>query len=151
MESELLILDVIQRVEEEGHAPRVRLVTRSYPSDARGLVMLTPECQSLEHLERAIGRLKVRLDTLLKEGGEVFRRNQAEKDAARRSVPRTPQEIWKAMEGAGDPEGMRQLFNPLPFATRKEVANFIFTHVNIFKGAASLFSQHFNEEACLLD
>jgi hypothetical protein len=55
------------------------------------------------------------------------------------------------MERAGGLDGMRQHFNQLPLEKRKEVADFIFTNVNIFKGAASLFSQHFNEEACLVE
>ena len=151
MESELLILDVIQEGKLEGGAPRLRVVTRSYPSDARGFVALVPECEGIEQLERAIAHLKGKLDTLLKEGTALFRKHQVEREATLKPIPRTPREIWKAMEGAGDLDGMREHFNPLPLEKRKELANFIFTNVNIFKGPASLFSQHFNEEACLVE
>ena len=126
-------------------------MTRSYPSDARGFVALAPECVGIEQLERAVGHLKGRLDAVLREGIELFRRHEIQREAAPRPVPKTAQEIWKIMEGAGDLEGMRDLFNPLPPEKRKEVANFVFSHLNIFKGAASLFSQHFNEEGCLLE
>ncbi|HVO82800.1 MAG TPA: hypothetical protein VMU60_00095 [Syntrophobacteria bacterium] len=151
MESELLILDVIEAAQEGTGAPRVRLVTRSYPSDARGLVVLAPECEGIEQLEDAVCRLKGRLDMLLEQGRALFRTHQAEREATVKAIPETPLEIWKAMEGSGDLDGMSAYFNPLPLEKRKEVANFIFTNVNIFKGAASLFSQHFNDEACLLE
>jgi len=151
MESGLLILDVIQTVEGEGGVPRVRVVTRSYPSDARGFVLLAPECERIEQLERAISHLKEKLDTMLREGMTLFRKHQAEREATLKPIPKTPQEIWTAMEGSGDLDEMREHFNLLPLEKRKEVANFIFSNVNIFKGAASLFSQHFNEEACLVE
>jgi hypothetical protein len=151
MESELLILDVIQKDKEEGGAPRVRVVTRSYPSDARGFVALVPECEGIEQLKRAINQLKEELDSMLREGTALFRRHQAERETTLKPVPKTPQEIWKAMEGSGDLDEMRQYFNLLPLEKRKEVANFIFSNVNIFKGAASVFSQHFNEESCLVE
>jgi hypothetical protein len=150
MESELLILDVVQEG-RGGGAPRVRLVTRSYPSDARGLVLLAPECEGIEQLERVIGHLKGKLDIVLVQGRALFRKHQAEREATVQPSPKTSQEIWKAMERAGGLDGMRQHFNQLPLEKRKEVADFIFTNVNIFKGAASLFSQHFNEEACLVE
>ena len=151
MESEPLILDVIEGAQGGRGAPRVRLVTRSYPSDARGLVLFAPECEGIEQLELTVSRLKGRLDMLLEQGRALFRTHQAQREATVKPIPKTPQEIWKAMEGSGDLNGMREHFNPLPLERRKEVANFIFTNVNIFKGAASLFSQHFNEEACLVE
>jgi hypothetical protein len=151
MESELLILDVIQEAKGGGGAPRVRLVIRSYPSDARGFVLLAPECEGIEQLERAIGQLKGKLDVVLEEGRTLFRKHQAEREASLQPAPETPQEIWKAMERVGSLDGMGEQFNRLPLEKRQEVADFIFTNVNIFKGAGSLFSQHFNEEACLVE
>jgi hypothetical protein len=151
VESELLILDVIQEGKEGQGAPRVRLVTRSYPSDGRGFVLLAPECEGIEQLERVISHLKGKLDIVLEEGRALFRKYQTEREATLQPIPKTPQEIWKEMERAGSLDGMREYFNPLPLEKRKEVADFIFTNVNIFKGAASLFSQHFNEEACLVE
>ena len=151
MESDLLVLDVIQEGKGEEGSPRIRLVTRAHPSDARGFVLLTPECEGIEQLERAISHLKGKLDTMLREGTALFRKYQAEREATLKPIPKTPQEIWKTMEGSGDLDGMREHFNLLPLEKRKEVANFIFSNVNIFKGAASLFSQHFNEEACLVE
>jgi hypothetical protein len=151
MESELLSLDIIEGAQGGRDTPRVRLVTRSYPSDARGLVLLTPECEGIEELERTVSRLKGRLDMLLEQGRAMFRTHQAQREVTVKPIRQTPQEIWKAMEGSGDLDGMRAHFNPLPLEERKEVADFIFTNVNIFKGAASLFSQHFNENACLVE
>ena len=151
MDSELLILDVKEGDQGGRTAPRVRLVARSYPSDARGLVLLAPECEGIEQLELGVSRLKARLDMLLEQGKALFRTHEAQRAAPVKPIPTTPEEIWKAMEGTGNLDGMREHFNPLPLEKRKEVANFIFSNVNIFKGAASLFSQHFNEEACLVE
>lgn len=151
MESELLILDVIQEGKGGQGAPCVRLATRSYPSDARGFVLLARECEGIEQLEHAISHLKGKVDILLEEGRALFRKHQTEMEVTLQPIPKTPQEIWKEMERAGSLDGMREHFNPLPLEKRKELADFIFTNVNIFKGAASLFSQHFNEEACLVE
>jgi hypothetical protein len=151
MESDILMLDVIHQGKGEGAVPRVRVVTRSYPSDARGFVLLAPECDGIEQLERAISHLQERLETMLREGTTLFRKHQAEREATLKPIPETPQEIWKTMERSGGLDEMREHFNPLPLEKRKEVANFIFANVNIFKGTASLFSQHFNEESCLIE
>jgi hypothetical protein len=48
-------------------------------------------------------------------------------------------------------EEMREYFNGLSLNKRQEVADFVLTQLNIFKGAASIFSQHYNEVECLLE
>jgi len=48
-------------------------------------------------------------------------------------------------------EEMRGIFNALGSEKRQEVADFVLTQLNIFKGTASTFSQHYNEQECLLE
>ena len=61
------------------------------------------------------------------------------------------EDIWQALEECSSLEEMRELFNGLSLSKRQEVADFVLTQLNIFKGAASTFSQHYNEAEFLLE
>ena len=63
----------------------------------------------------------------------------------------SPEEIWQALEECSSIEEMRELFNGLSIGKRQEVGDFVLTQLNIFKGAASIFSQHYNEIEYLLE
>jgi|Deesub1362B_J571_1020462.scaffolds.fasta_scaffold03002_2 hypothetical protein len=145
---ELLTLDL-----EEGEGgQRARIVTRSYPSDDRGFVSLTPYCGTPEEMERAVEDLKARLDTLLAEARKVFlplpQPNRMEQEPFE---PESPEELWHAMARCKTLEAMQRLFNPRDPELRREVADLVFSRVNVFKGPGALFSQHYNDEKGLLE
>ena len=150
MKADVVLLDLIQVEEGDPASLRVRLVARSYPSDANGFIFLTPECSTREHFEDAVGELKEKLDTLLQKAREAFRQHESKSEPAPREL-HTVEEIWQAMEASTTLEGMQEIFNTLDLEKRREVANFVFSRLNIFKGVASTFSQHFNEEDCILE
>lgn len=149
---ELLHLDLVQQEEGDLEPPRMRLVVRAYPSDEKGFVSLTPECNTMEGFEQAVAELKKRMDSTLERARETFQQYQARAKGEKAvSDFHSPEEIWQALEECSSIEGMRELFNGLSIRKRQEVADFVLTQLNIFKGAASMFSQHYNELDYLLE
>ena len=152
MTGEVLFLDLIETEEKEGAPPRMRLVVRAYPSDEKGYASLTPECDTLEGFEQAVDELKKRMDSALVRARETFQQYQAQAKGEKAVTDyHTAEEIWQALEDCASLEEMRELFNGLSPSKRQEVADFVLTQLNIFKGAASTFSQHYNESEFLLE
>jgi hypothetical protein len=149
---EVLHLDLVQQEEGELAPVCVRLVVRGYPSDSRGYVSLTPDCETMEGFEKAVGNLKKSMDSILERAKTTLQQCQAQvKGETAVTDFHSSEEIWQALEECSAIEEMRILFNGLSLRKRQEVANFVLTQLNIFKGAASIFSQHYNEEEYLLE
>ena len=149
---EVLLLDVVQEEEGEAASPCVRLVVRAYPADAKGFVSLTQKCERIAVFEQAVAELRKRMDDILLSAREIFQQYQPQvKGEEAVTEFHKAEEIWQALEECASIDEMRELFNTLSRSKRQEVANFIFTQLNIFKGAASTFSQHYDEEEYLLD
>lgn len=149
---EVLYLDLLDKEEGESGGVGVRLMVRAYPSDSRGYVSLTPDCATMEEFEKALAQLNKNLENIRESAKTTFQQIQAKvkKDNAVSDF-HTSEEIWRALEGCSSIEEMRVLFNELSLKKRQEVADFVLTHLNIFKGAASIFSQHYNQQECLLE
>jgi len=144
---EVLHLDLIQKEEGELTPVRVRLVVRGYPSDSRGYVSLTPDCETMEEFEKALGNLKKSLDRILERAKATFQQYQTQVEGETSVADfHSPEEIWKTLEECSSIEEMRECFNALSLTKRQELADFVFTQLNIFKGTASIFSQHYNEQ-----
>jgi len=145
-------LDLVEKKQGNLREISVRLVVRAYPSDSRGYVSLTPGCETIEEFEKALAHLKKSMDSLLESAKTTFQRHQAKvKDEKAITDFHTSEEIWQALEQCSSIEEMRVRFNELSPRKRQELADFVFTQLNIFKGAASIFSQHYNEEEYLLE
>ena len=149
---EALHLEVVQEEKEKLSSLRLRLMVRGYPSDSRGYVSLTPDCETMEGFEKAVGNLKKSMDSILESAKTSFRQHQAKaEDETAVTDFHSSEEIWQALEECSSIEEMRVRFNALSLRKRQEVADFVLTQLNIFKGAASIFSQHYNEEEYLLE
>ena len=152
MTEEVLFLDLIETEKGEGAPPRMRLVVRAYPSDEKGYASLTPECDTMEGFEQAVDELKKRMNSALERARETFQQYQAQAKSEKAvSDFHNAKETWQALEECPSLEEMRELFNGLSLSKRQEVADFVLTQLNIFKGAASTFSQHYNEMEYLLE
>ena len=153
MTGEVIFLDMMGLEEGETAPVRMRLAVRAYPSDAKGFTSLTSECETLEALEEAVRELKVILDTLLQRAREKLQQHRIEagEEGTRPMGSQSAKEIWQCLEVCDSVEEMREIFNGLGLQKRQEVADFVLTQLNIFKGAASTFSQHYNEGEYLLE
>jgi len=149
---EIFYLDLVQQEESESAPPRVRLVVRGYPSDSRGYVSLTPACETMEGFEKAIENLKKNMDSILERAKTTLQQYQAQVKGEEAVTDfHSSEEIWQVLEECSSIDEMRVMFNGLSLLKRQEVADFVLTQLNIFKGAASIFSQNYNEEEYLLE
>jgi len=152
MTEEALFLDMSGTGEGETTAPRMRLAVRAYPSDEKGFISLTSDCETVEEFEQAVRELKEGMDTLMQRARETFQQYQNEEGEGARAMGfQSAMEIWQFLDECDSVEEMREIFNGLGLQKRQEVADFVLTQLNIFKGAASIFSQNFNEGECLLE
>ena len=149
---EVLHLELNQKEEGDLAPVRLRLVVRAYPSDSRGYVSLTPDCETIEGFEKALALLKENMDNILESAKTTFRQHQAKaEDETAVTDFHSSEEIWQALEECSSIEEMRLRFNELSLRRRQEVADYVLTELNIFKGAASIFSQHYNEQEYQLE
>lgn len=130
--------------------PRLRVVARGQLSGESGVIYLTEESDGIEPLELAVEALKAQLDSMVDQAREPFRLYQPEKEDMEKK-PKTVEEIWLAMEKCTRIEEIQGIFNTLDVEKRREVADYILTQVNIFKGAGAMFAQHFKRDAYLLE
>jgi hypothetical protein len=152
--AELWQLDLSEVEKEEAGPPCLRLGVRADPSDDSQLVYLTPECSNIEQLERAVEELKVHMDRLVEEAREAFTIAETQREISKEEEEgqlETAEEIWQALGKCNRLEEMQVIFNSLELSKRQEVADYILTQVNIFKGAGATFAQHYNRDACLLE
>jgi len=106
----------------------------------------------MEGFEKALAYLKKSMDSILESAKTTFQQHQAKvKDQTAVTDFHSSEEIWQALEECSSIEEMRVRFNELSLTKRQEVADFVLTQLNIFKGAASIFSQHYNEVDYLLE
>ncbi|MCG6982856.1 MAG: hypothetical protein LJE88_15755 [Deltaproteobacteria bacterium] len=147
---EVLHLEVVEKKEGESGGISARLVVKAYPSDSSGYVSLTPDCETMEEFEKALAHLKRNMENILVSAKTEFKKYQA-KDETGVTDFQTSEEIWQVLEKCTSIEEMRVRFNELSLRKRQELADFVLTQLNIFKGAASIFSQHYNEQEYLLE
>jgi hypothetical protein len=99
-----------------------------------------------------VGNLKKSMDSILERAKTTFQQYQTQVEGKTGVADSySSAEIWQTLEECSSFEEMREYFNGLSLNKRQEVADFVLTQLNIFKGAASIFSQHYNEVECLLE
>ncbi len=107
-------------------------------------------CGSMEELERIVQCLKKDLDDVLTQAKEALEkwRARAEQD---KEKSMSPSDIWRQMEQAPTEEAMFACFNALSESKRLEVAEWVLTHVSMFKGRGPVFAEHYNIVSHTLD
>lgn len=108
------------------------------------------QCASLEELERVIQSLKKDLDDVLVQAKEAMERMRARREEDKEKSM-NPSDIWRQMEQAPTEEAMFACFNALSESKRLEVAEWVLTHVSMFKGRGPVFAEHYNIVSHTLD
>ncbi|MEJ5349081.1 MAG: hypothetical protein WHS46_10405 [Desulfosoma sp.] len=107
-------------------------------------------CGSLEELHQVVQGLRENLENMMRQAEEavVKIREQQERDEEKRM---SPSDIWRQMEQAPTEEAMFACFNALSESKRLEVAEWVLTHVSMFKGRGPVFAEHYNIVTHTLD
>ncbi|MBI4776634.1 MAG: hypothetical protein HY788_21065 [Deltaproteobacteria bacterium] len=102
-------------------------------------VPLIRECGTYEELKQGVEECKSALDQLLAEAEAVLREHTATEGG-------TIEEAWGALQKSQDEDTFVCRFNALGENTRIELAEYVLTTQNMFKGFASVFSKRYDEQ-----
>ncbi len=120
-------------------------------SKLNGSVLLIPKCSTYEILEQEVARIKEELDTLLEKSRKTFEVEGGKGEDWEVNENMGAEQIWDILSEIKDPEFLSVKFNGLSHQKRFEVADYVFTHGNVFSGAASVFSTRYNSEKGMLE
>ena len=110
---------------------------------------ITLRSRSLDQLRAQLDQARRELDQVLYAATEKWRKLEEERKHV--SQPLSVEEIWHQIEETGSVQRMFEMFNELDESVRIEVANYVFTHVNMFKGLGPAFAEHYNASTHALE
>jgi len=120
-------------------------------TDSGSAVRLLEALGSFEAFEQGVAKLKAdlnkELDRCLQEASDLAA--QADPGGQHEEPPVDPEAIWAIMEDLNE-EDFGVYFNGLDEQKRREVAEFVLTQVNMFKGKGPVFAARYDNETALL-
>ena len=119
--------------------------------DIEGTVPLIGKCNSYEELEKEVSEIKEELDDLLTKAKALFGSEMNENEIPDVNEDMSAEEIWGVLSGIRDFEILLLKFNNMRYGKRLEIADYVFTHGNIFSSPASDFSARYNSEKGILE
>lgn len=143
-----MALDWILELHRQGPSAKAKTIvlTSRDPETGQGIDVI-PACSSVEEFAQAVRRLKERLDGLVEEAEKRW----SELNGTAPVAKLFPPEAWRKMEGFASEEEMFEYFNQLPEPDRQEIAEYVFSHVNMFKGRGPVFSRHYDAATHVLE
>jgi hypothetical protein len=133
----------------QGKKPEARLGIRVKLSSFETTCFVTQPCQSYLALESEVRAIRQHLESVLKEARKVFESASKRDDLGLRPEM-TAGEIWTILSTILDEGDFVQAFNALEEGKRKEVAEHVLTHCNVFSGKAAVFSSRYDESSALM-
>jgi len=134
----------------EGKKPEVRVGIRLRLSSFETTCFLTPSCSSYRALESEVQGIRQNLEAVLKEAREVFE-GASKKDKLGLKPDMRAGEIWAILSAILDEGDFVESFNALELGKRKEVAEHVLTHCNVFSGKAAVFSSRYDDKSARLE
>jgi len=132
--------------EEAGNEPRVRIGIRLKVSGFETTCPVTRPSSTYDAFQKEVQGIKNGLDSLLKRSEKMF---QGARERLGLDLHGTAEEIWAALAGMNE-KVFVEAFNGLEEAKRREVAEYVLTHCNVFAGNARVFSARYDEVSALM-
>ena len=124
----------------------LRLVLQETKSDK--FIHLAGPCETFDDFHKEISHLIDELNQVSAEAREKAKSLEQQGGAGQKiDVGST----WKQMEACGTEAEMFELFNSYDEEQRQEVAEYVLTQVNMFKGRGPVFSEHYDSATHLLE
>lgn len=117
--------------------------------DIETTIPVTNSFNSYKDLKREIEDIKRDLDSIGKEAQEYLSLESGETIVITEDM--TPEQIWSVLSDIKEEDRFIKEFNLLPYDKRKDIADYVFTHCNVFSGRASLFSARYNSDNALME
>jgi len=133
----------------EGKKPEVQIGIRMKLSSFETTCFVTQPCATYPALESEIQDIRRNLDDLLKEARQVFE-GSSKMDSLGLRPDMKADEIWTILSAILDEGEFIQAFNALEQGKRREIAEHVLTHCNVFSGKAAVFSSRYEDQSALL-
>lgn len=150
-----MLKDMLKILEEEEKAPEggksLALALEVRVGEQSLACPLFSPCRSLEAFAGEIESLKQELDGFVQAAEACFSHAPGLKDADGRLEGMSAEEIWSRLCEAPSDEAFAARFNDMEEPKRREVAEFVLAHCNVFSGRASLLSSRYDHATGLLD
>ena len=145
------IFELVAQSGKEGEkGQEVFLGTRVKLFSHETVCPLTASCKCFQALESEVQVLRQNLEEVLKEAREIFE-GSSKKDSLGLRPDMKPEEIWRILSAVPEEKDFMQAFNALEEGKRKEVAEHVLAHCNVFSGKAAVFSSHYNDKSALME
>jgi hypothetical protein len=141
---------ITQPEKEEGKKTEVRLGIRAKLSSFETTCFVTQPCQSYRALESEVQGIRQNIEDVLKEARDVFE-GSSRKDNLGLRPDMKAEKIWSILSTILDEGDFIQAFNALEEGKRKEVAEHVLTHCNVFSSKAAVFSSRYDEKSALME
>ena len=129
---------------KEGGKPEFRLVLRIKIGDQETVCPLTESSGSFEGLENEVQTITQDLGRVMEKAKNLIRGDQPSDGQLDFDVEMEPAQIWAILSEIEDVGRFINIFNDLEEPRRKEIAEHVLTHCNIFTGKASVFSSRYD-------
>ncbi len=140
--------ELFELITERGGGPRnettIRIGIRMKVSGYETACPVTRPCNAYDALQREVEGIKNGLETLLARAERMFRPKESAWDPQG-----SAEEVWTALSGMTE-KPFVEAFNDLEETKRREVAEYVLTHCNVFSGNAKVFSARYDEESALM-
>jgi hypothetical protein len=140
---------ITQPAEGREKKPEARLGIRVRLSSFETTCFVTQPCQTYHALESEAQAIRHDLEDALKEARKVFE-SASKRDNLGLKPDMTAGEIWTILSAILDEGDFVEAFNALEQGKRKEVAEHVLTHCNVFSGKAAVFSSRYDDQSALL-
>ena len=135
---------------EEEKKTEVGIGIRVKLSSCETICPVTRSCKSYQALETEVCGIRQNLEDVLKDARQVFD-GFSKTDKLGLRADMKPGEIWTLLSSVPDERDFVQAFNALEQGKRKEVAEHVLTHCNVFSGRAAVFSSRYDDQSALME
>lgn len=135
----------------EGDSPELSLGLRLKIGKQETICPITEPSDSYEILEKEAQTIKEDLSRIMEKAKDFFHGNRSSGGTLDFDEDMEPAQIWALLSEIEDVEQFVTIFNDLEESRRKEIAEHVLTHCNVFTGKASVFSARYNNESGFME
>ena len=141
---------IVQPGEGQETKPEARIGIRVKLSSFETTCFVTQPCPSYHALESEVQAIRQNLEDVLKEARKTFE-GDSKRDRPGLRPEMTAGEIWTILSAIPDEKEFVRAFNTLEEGKRKEVAEHVLTHCNVFSGKAAVFSSRYDGQSAFME
>jgi len=134
---------------EKQDETKIRLGICLKIGDTETICPISGICDSYEAFEMEVVAVKNNLERVINMAKGIFSGSSLQ-ETLELNEDMSPEKIWSILSSVDDEDLFVNSFNTLYEEKRKEVAEYVLTHCNIFSGKASVFSARYKDDSGLM-